>query len=152
MIRLNDVEQMVYLFSINTNTSKVGDITSFEFSEFGVEVIFLGGSTTLSGTEGDNRFVYIKPDDILQDKKMEVFWELMKSGYMHYLRIEYPRTFKDLIINRGWDRKIIEKRLELYNDKPRYQYLIQINKDALRESASYILSIDPGFFDFLNYE
>lgn len=152
MIRLNDVEQMVYLFSINTNTSKVGDITSFEFPEFGVEVIFLGGSTTLSGTEEDNRFVYIKPYDILQDKKMEVFWELMKSGYMHYLRIEYPRTFKDLIINRGWDRKIIEKRLELYNDKPRYQYLIQINKDALRESASYILSIDPGFFDFLNYD
>ena len=94
----------------------------------------------------------IKPDDILEEKRMEVIWELMKSGYMHYLRTEIPRTFKELIISKGWDKKIINKRLELYGDDPKYNYWRELNKWALKESSTYVLSVDPGFFDFLSEE
>ena len=93
--------------------------------------------------------VGISSNDNFEEKKMEVMWELMRSGYMHYLRTEHSNTFKQMMNFHNWDRKIIERRLELYGDDPKYNYLRGLNQWALKQSASYLLSIDPGFFDFL---
>lgn len=150
MIELNDVEQMAFLFGIRNNATTAGTLTTFEFSMFGTKIIFLDKNTTLTGTgDGSWRIVYIRPSDTLEEKRMEVIWELMRAGYMHYLRTEVPRTFKEMIINQGWDKKIIEKRLEIYGNVPRYNYWRDLNKWALKQPATYILSTDSGFFDFL---
>lgn len=148
MIELNDIEQMAHLFGIPSNTVTAGTAATFEFPMFGTKIIF--NETTLTGT-GDNswRIVYIEPPDSLEEKRIEVIWELMRAGYMHYLRTEVPRTFKELIVSKGWDKRIINKRLELYGDDPKYNYWRDLNQWALKESSTYILSIDPGFFDFL---
>ena len=49
----------------------------------------------------------------------------------------------------GWDRSLIDERLRRYKDLPKYKYLIELNKDARRESSSYVMTIDPGFYDFI---
>jgi len=153
MIELNDVEQMVYLFTagIETNTTTAGSTTIFEIPMFGTKIVFIENDTTLTGTGDDGgwRIVSVMPNDLFEEKKMETFWELMRSGYMHYLRTEVPRTFKAMITQQGWDKKIIEKRLKLYGNKPKYNYLRDYNKWGLKQASSYLLSTDPGFFDFL---
>jgi hypothetical protein len=153
MIEINDIEQMIYLFTsgIEVNTTTAGDITTFEISMFGVKIVFLGAKAGLTGTGNDDgwRIIYIKPNDLFEEKKMEVIWELMGSGYFSYLRSERPRTFKEMITQQGWDRKVIEKRLELYGDDPKYNYLRDLNQWAAKQSSGYLLSTDPSFFDFL---
>lgn len=148
MIELNDVEQMAYLFGIEFNTATAGTVATFEFPMFGTRIVFNGA--TLTGTGDDSwRIVCIGQSDSLEEKRIEVIWELMRAGYMHYLRTEVPRTFKELIVNKGWDKRIIDKRLELYGDHPKYNYWRELNKWVLKESSTYTLAIDPGFFDFL---
>jgi len=150
MIELNDIEQMAYLFGIPSNTTTAGSMTTFEFPMFGTKVVFLDEGVTTAGTGDDSwRIVNIMPSDSLEEKRIEVIWELMRAGYMHYLRTEAPRTFKELIVNKGWDKRIINKRLELYGDDPKYNYWRDLNQWALKESSTYILALEPGFFDFL---
>jgi hypothetical protein len=79
----------------------------------------------------------------------ELMWLLVSKGYMHYIRNESGQTFSRLIQQGGWGRKIIEKRLEFWNNEPRHRYLIEHNKRMLSFSVSYILSYYPDFFDVL---
>lgn len=151
MIEVNDIEQMIYLFGLEFNTTTAGGITTFELPMFGVKVFFIGDDTTLTGTVDSStwRIIKARPNDLMEEKKMEIFWELMRSGYMNYLRAEVPRTFKAMITSQGWDKKIIKKRLEIYKEDAKYNYLRELNKWALKESSAYVLAINPGFFDFL---
>ena len=152
MIEVNDIEQLVYLLvsGIEVNTTTVGSITVFEIPMFGTKIFFMENNTTLTGTDDNSwRVVIIRPNDSFEEKKMEIVWELMKSGYFHYLRSEKPRTFRELITQQGWDRKIIKKRLELYGDDQKYNYLRDLNQWGSRQSSGYLLSTDPCFFDFL---
>jgi hypothetical protein len=150
MIEVNDIEQMVYLFGVEFNTTTAGSTTIFEIPMFGTKIFFSENETTLTGT-GDSswRIVVVRSNNLFEEKKMEIFWKLMKSGYIHYLRTEVPRTFKAMIAQQGWDKKIIEKRLEIYGNDPKYNYWRNLNQWALKEASTYVLSMDPGFFDFL---
>lgn len=98
------------------------------------------------------RKVYIATTDDMNQKREELLWELMRSGYMKYVRFNYPHFFKNLIIMHDFGRKVIEKRLEVWGDKPKYKFMILDNKDARRLSSSYLLSTEPGFFDFMPEE
>jgi len=149
MIEANDIEQLVYLFGVGFDTTTAGGTTIFEIPTFGTKIIF--NETTLTGTVYDDnwRVVTVNSGDLFEEKKMEIFWELMKAGYVRYLRIEIPRTFKSMIVSQGWDKKIIKKRLEIYKEDAKYNYLRELNKWALKESSAYVLAMDPGFFDFL---
>jgi len=150
MIEANDIEQIIYLFGVEFDITTAGSMTIFKIPMFGTKISFIGGDVTPTGTGDDSwRIVTVRPNDSFKEKKMEIFWELMKSGYVHYLRIEVPRTFKAMITSQGWDKKIIKKRLESYKEDPKYSYLRELNRHALKESSAYILAMDPGFFDFL---
>lgn len=77
---------------------------------------------------------------------------LISKGYMAYLRdpVTGQRSMFDRFIGReGWGRKIIEKRLELYNNQPEHRFLIQHNIKMREKSISYILTHHPDFFDYL---
>ena len=97
----------------------------------------------------DWRQVYIDREDDLNVKREEVVWELMKSGYMIWLRHENPRAFKNLILNYDYAKKIIDKRLKIWEDKPKYRFLVSHNVDAYSVSVAYIMSVEPGFFDYM---
>jgi hypothetical protein len=68
---------------------------------------------------------------------------------MKWIRLTYPRQFNKVIGLTDLGHKIIRKRLELWENKPKYKFLIEDNKDALLNSTSYVMALDPGFFDYM---
>lgn len=94
----------------------------------------------------DWRKVFITTFDDIEEIRYEVLWELMRSGYMTWLRMEHPRPFTRLITE-GFGDRIINRRLELWSNKPKYNYLISLNEWAKQMAKTYVLSIYPGFFD-----
>lgn len=129
--------------------------TIFELNTFGILVVGLSVKdygqvvTTLNNRYKEHTVVYVTSEDSLVEKKEELFWELMRSGYMTYLRSNYPRQFKDMISLQNLDKRIINKRLEIWGDKDRYKWLVEENKAALNESTSFVLSMNPGFYDYM---
>lgn len=95
------------------------------------------------------RVVYVSIQGSLHEKKDEIIWEMMRSGYMRYIRTKYPRQFKELITMQNFGKKIVEKRLKIWDGAPKYRFLIEENKAVLKEAVSYVLSIDPSFFDYM---
>lgn len=95
------------------------------------------------------RKLYVTELDNLIDIKYELIWELMKNGYMRYIRTTYPLQFKNLIIQENFGKRIIDQRLKVWDNLPQNSYLIEENKRALKESFTYILSVDPSFFDYM---
>lgn len=150
MIEINDVEQMLHSFNVEFEVITAGDIL-FRVPLFGVQVVFSPTGLLPESTRSSKgwRAVKININDDFEEKKMETFWELMRAGYIHYLRMEFSNTFKRMITSNNWDKKIIEKRLELYGDDPKYTYLRDLNVWAKKQSSTYLLSMDPGFYDFL---
>ena len=94
------------------------------------------------------RYIFIATDDNLLEKKDEVLWDFMRSGYIRYIRLNYPRQLTS-ILHQGFNRKIINERLKVWGDKAKYKYLIQENKDSLNMPISAILNYDPAFFDYM---
>lgn len=99
----------------------------------------------------DWRDVYIATDDSFNGMKDEVLWELMRSGYMTFIRNNYTRQFNNIILNE-LGNKIINKRLKIWGDRPRYKWLVEENNMAKRESSTYVLSKNPAFFDYMPSE
>jgi len=100
------------------------------------------------------RFVYLTSgDNNIVESKYKVLWALMRGGYMKWLRYNYPRQIKNVL--NGTDnlaKKIIDERLRLWADKPKYKFFIDDNKAALRGNISRELTSDPSFFDYLPEE
>lgn len=99
----------------------------------------------------DWRSIYITTFDDINEMRYEVLWELMKSGYIIWLRTEYPRLFTRSITE-GLGDRIINKRLEMWNDKAKFVYLKSLNEWAKTMPKTYILSTYPGFFDNMIWE
>lgn len=101
----------------------------------------------------DWRTVFITTNDNVMDKKYEVLWTLMRSGYMKWLRRTYPRQLRSIL--NGPDnlgRRIIEERLRIWATKPKYAYLAEDNKVAFRNGIIRELTDDPSFFDYMPEE
>lgn len=95
------------------------------------------------------RDVYINTREVVYEKKEEILWELMRSGYMAYIRHNYPHQFNNLIVMEGFGNKIIRQRLDIWGNKPKYKWFVEEHKLALKESDTYILSMNPGFYDYM---
>jgi len=95
----------------------------------------------------DWRQVYINENDDLNKKREEMVWELMKSGYMTWFRETHNQAFKNLLLNYDYSKKIIDQRLKIWNNKPKYNFLIERNIRARSMSSTYLISVEPGFFD-----
>jgi hypothetical protein len=95
------------------------------------------------------RCVFLTTTDNLLEKKDELLWDLMRSGYMRYIRYKFPHQFKNLISNTSMGRKIINERLKIWGDKAKFKFLVEENKNALLQSETYLTTIDPSFFDYM---
>jgi len=81
-----------------------------------------------------------------------LMWLLISKGYMAYLRNKESgdfQVFHHFIMREGWGRRIIDKRLELYNNEPKHKFMIERNKRMRDMSISYIITHYPDFFDYL---
>jgi hypothetical protein len=139
---------MVSLFGIPFTTKYIGNGALFTVDMFGIKVFFNCDVRDDRDKTGW-RTLYIYTADSLNVKKDELTWEFVKSGYLNYVRTNFPRNFKKLITFEGWDRKLLNKRLERFGTHPKYNYLREDSKMALGASPSVIMSTEPGFYDFL---
>lgn len=113
----------------------------------GIDYSYVNGKVDKSFPGYRKIFVDIEDDQL--EKKEEIIWALMSGGYMRWLRFTFQRQFNNLIVMENFGNKIIDERLKRWNDKPMYIAYIDDNKEAKVNAASYILSIDPGFFDYM---
>lgn len=81
-----------------------------------------------------------------------LMWLLIAKGYMAYLRGPdgaNARIFRKLLIDEGWARRILDKRLELYKSEPRHKFMIELNKQMIKKPVHFVLTYYPNFFDYL---
>lgn len=81
-----------------------------------------------------------------------LMWCLISKGYFAYLRNGEKgdnQLFRHYLIDQGWAHRIIDKRLELYNNEPRHKFMITRNKRLRQLSVHYIITHHPDFFDYL---
>lgn len=147
----DDIAQMLNQLGVDFDRLKsTNEFVLFEVPEFGLRVIW-----SLEKYEEDNdewNVVIVYPQHSQRDVREKVMWNLAKGGFFHHLRVNYPNTFNKMLAGRegeDWHRKIIKKRLEEFGDKPKYNYYRDLNEQGLRESSMVILSMDPGFYDFV---
>lgn len=95
------------------------------------------------------KLFHITTKDAVTYKKDELIWELMRAGYMTWIRQDFPRQFKNLITEQNFSLKIINERLRVWNNEPRFKFFTEMNLAAKNQSAGYILSLEPGFFDYM---
>lgn len=99
------------------------------------------------------RVVYITTSDSLLEKKYDILWALMRGGYMRWLRYNYPRQVKNILLgpdNLG--QRIIEERLRIWGDKPKYRFLVEDNKIVRIHGLLREYTRDQGFFDYMPEE
>ena len=97
----------------------------------------------------DHRYIFISAEKPVAVMREEIILSFMKSGYMQYIRLNFPRQFSDLIIMQGYAEKIINARLSIWNGKPCYKYLIDDNIKAKSFPASMVLAKDAAFYDYM---
>lgn len=95
------------------------------------------------------RLVYITTGEDLAEMRFEVIWTLMQAGYMKWIRINFPREFKNLVIESGFGNRIIDERLKRWGGLPKYNFFIQDNISAKNTATNYILATEPSFFDYM---
>jgi len=151
LIEQNDVAQILHRLGVDFVQKKSGnEFAVYEVPMFGLKAIWT--LTKYEESSDDWNIVIIYPYDALALVRENIMWELAKGGFFHYLRTNYPNTFHRMLAGRegeDWHRKIINKRLELFGNKPKYNYFRALNKEGAPVSSSQILSVEPGFYDFL---
>jgi len=98
------------------------------------------------------RCMFVTQDSNMLRAKDNIIWELMRSGYMRYIRLTYPAQFKALLTDHGYNRKIIKERLRIWENQKKYNFLIEENEWALEQSPIRILATEPDFFDYMPEE
>lgn len=97
--------------------------------------------------------VYITTNDNILEEKYQILWALMRCGYMKWLRYTFPRQVRNIL--NGTDdlgRKIIEERLRIWGDKPKYKWFVEDNRVAFQNGILRELTNDPSFFDYMPEE
>jgi hypothetical protein len=95
-------------------------------------------------------YVFVSTDDVLAEKSDEILFDLMRAGYMKWLRYSYPNQVKNTLFGYcDLAYRIINERLIIWNNLPKYKFLIEDNKAALTNNLTRELASDPSFFDYM---
>lgn len=137
-------------------TSVIKNITTqYVIEDFGVVVSVINPgdygyvNEALDKIFKDYSKVFISERDNISEKRYETIWQLMRSGYMKWLRSTYPAQFPSLLEAGNLGNLIIDERLHIWGNKPKYKYLIQDNLAAKEAGFRRVLSQDPSFFDYM---
>ena len=151
------LDQMMHALKLKVNKRILGRGNAVQYvcDDFGVVVT---GIKRVDYKEYDDSFrmkfdgyrlIYVTTDDSIADKRLEVIWDLMRSGYMKWIRLNFPREFTNLITSSNFGNTIIEERLKIWGDQPRFKFLIEDNASAKNYPASMLLAQEPAFFDYM---
>lgn len=149
----DEVNRMLFVllsqYNIKYSMQQIAKSFIFEVERFGVKIVYLDGKEFEDKILDGWHIAWIHPDFDTEKARHKIVWALIKGGYFHYLRNNYRNTFNRTISSEGWDKALIDERLRRYKNQPKYNYLKEINEEARAESPSFVLSIDPGFYDFI---
>jgi hypothetical protein len=153
MVSTDDLDQILFTllrqFRVEFDRHAVGESVIYTVPTFGTKVIYLNGQE-FSKKELDGWNVgYVHPDFDIIEAKQKVVWALVRGGYFHYLHHNFKNTFNKILNDQGWDKALMVYRDTIYKDIPKYAYYRELNDFARKQPSSYILSIDPAFFDFM---
>ena len=137
-----------------------GISTQFVVNTFGVIVCAINRADYTvvdQGLEKDYkgwRIVYLTTFDNINEKRYEIIWALMRSGYLTWLRQNVTDSqFKRLMFDGNFANKILEKRLEIWGDNPKYKFLVGSDMFAKGQGRiSEFLAKEPGYFDYMPEE
>jgi hypothetical protein len=153
MATSDDVNQMLFnmlsLYNIKFDVINAGDSKIFEVPKFGVKVVYLDGQLFDKNVLKGWHIAYVHPDYDIPKARDTIVWGLVKGGYFHYLRHEHSKVFKQMLYSESWDRRMADERKRIYKDKPKYNYIRELMKDAEQMGPMPTLSRDSGFFDFI---
>jgi hypothetical protein len=131
-----------------------GISTHFIVEDFGLLVCCINrvDYTQVSNDTADQfqgwRIIYVTTSDSIREVRFKILWSLMRGGYMKWLRNHFPRQVHNIINGpENLGRRIIEERLRIWADRPKYKFLIEDNKAVLNSNFSRELIDNPGFFD-----
>lgn len=153
MTDIDDVYQMLFVlltqYEVGYTEQKIGESYIFTVERFGVKIVYLNGKVFDDKELDEWHVAYIFPDFDLQESRKKMVWALVRGGYFHYLHQNYKKTFTRILHDQGWNKELIAKREQIYKDKPKYNYLRELINDGKDLPVNYLLSVDPGHFDWL---
>lgn len=129
--------------------------TQYIVDDFGVVVSVLNSadysmvSNRVDEVYKNFRQVYVATSDDIDEKRYEIIWALMQSGYMMWLRFSFGARFPNILETDGLADRIINERLRRWDNMPMYSYLIQYNMEAKQMNIRRLLAQDPSFFDYM---
>lgn len=129
--------------------------TQYVISDFGVVVSVVSAgdlgvvSERVEKSFDGWRHIYITSADNVNEKRYEVIWDLMRSGYMRWLRYIYSARFLNIIETDNLGGRIIEERLRIWGLQNKYKFLIEDNLEAKKIGFRRMLTQDPSFFDYM---
>lgn len=152
-----DVGVMLGALKVSYNIANIikNRTTQYIIEDFGVVVSVINtGDYVLVDDQLDvmlkgYRKIFIADTDSLEKKRYEIIWDLMRSGYIKWLRDTYASQFPTLLEAGNLGNLIIDERLFIWDNKPMYKYLIQDNLEAKKVGFRRVLSQDPSFFDYM---
>jgi len=136
-------------YNIKFEVHTVGKSAIYEVPKFGTKIVFLDGQEFDNKVLKNWHVAWVHPDYDAKKTREVIVFALVKGGYFHYLRNNYKNTFHRILTFEGWDKSLVKERLRKYGNKPKYNYFKEMNTDAKQESSTFVLSVDPGFYDFL---
>ena len=152
-IKIEDIETVLYSlltqFKVGYSIEGYSNGNMIKVGGFGLKILFVTGAEFENKVLKDWRIVWVYPDFTLDEAKDKIIWGLVKGGYFHYLRMNYKRTFDQMFYFQNWGNRLAKYRKKIYKDLPKYNYLRELNNDAMGSPTSYVLSIDPGFYDWV---
>lgn len=152
-----DVEVLLKALKIPFSTTNVMRhiTTQFIIDDLGIVLSVLNPSDYSTINERVNflfkewKLMYIASTTDVVDRRYNIIFDFMRSGYMKWLRRAYRNQYVQIIETDNLGRRIIEERLRLWDNKPKYRLFIQENIEALKTSFRRIVSEEPGFFDYM---
>jgi len=152
-ISLDDVHQIMFnflsIYKVEFSLKNYSGTKIFEVPKFGTKVVYYDKQTYDKKVLVGWHIAYIHVDYTVMKARDAIFFALQKGGYVHYLRTNYKNTFNQAMTMQGWDRTINKERKKLYKDLPKYSYLKELINFAEGEGTSYVLAMDPGFYDYI---
>ena len=148
-----------FMVTFKKNSVLKGISSQFVVDDFGLIICCINRidyaeiNNAVTNQFKDWRVIYLTTNDSISDKRYEILWDLMRGGYMKWLRYSYPRQVRNILNGpENLGPRIIQERLRVWGDKPKFKYLVADNKVALKNGVLRELTEDPGFFDYMPEE
>lgn len=139
-----------------TITNVIKNITTqFIINDFGVVISVMNPNdyavvdSRIDSVLKGYRKIFIAENENLHEKRYEIIWELMRSGYIRWIRYNFSSQFLHILETDNLGNRIIDERLRIWGDQPKYKYLINTNLEVKEIGFRRVLTQDSSFFDYM---